>query len=135
MAEVGQVIEIKGKNVVVELQRQEACAKCKACTAGLQTTQMLLEAENQCEATKGDWVEVYLKEANFVKAVLIMYTIPLVALLLGLGLGYLLFSHELLVIGLGFVTMALAFITIRLNDKRFRTEKYRPIAIHKVDNA
>lgn len=129
MPEIGEVIEIKDHHVVVALERNEACGKCKACSAGLQTTQMILEAENQCEAVKGDMVEIYLKETNFVKAVLIMYTLPLIGLLIGLGIGALLFDEELLIIGMGILLTGIAFVLIRVNEKRFKTEAYRPVAI------
>lgn len=131
MAEVGEVIKINDPYVVVSLMRNEACGRCKACTAGLQETQMIMEAENQCDAKVGDFVEIYLKEENFLKAVFIMYSIPLIGLLLGIGLGYLLFNHELLIMLVGVIVMSLAYVLIRFNEKRFKTEKYRPIAISK----
>jgi sigma-E factor negative regulatory protein RseC len=90
---------------------------------------MILEANNQCNAQVGDLVEIYLKEENFLKAVFIMYSIPLIGLLLGIGIGYLIFDNELLIMLLGIVVMSLTFVMIRLNEKRFKTEKFRPIAI------
>lgn len=131
MAEVGEVIEVKDPYVVVSLMRSEACGKCKACTAGLQETQMIMEAENQCDAHVGDFVEIYLKEENFLKAVFIMYGIPLIGLMIGIGLGYLLFDHELMIMLVGIIVLAATYILIRVNEKRFKTEKYRPIAISK----
>lgn len=134
MAEVGLVKEVKGDYVVVGLVRNEACGHCKACSVGLQETEMILEADNQCHAEVGDLVEIYLKEENFLKAVFIMYSIPLIGLLLGIGLGYLLFNHELLIIATGLLLMSLTFVLIRLNEERFKTDKFRPIAIRNTSD-
>lgn len=134
MAESGQVIEIKENLVVVRLERQDACAKCKACVAGLESKDMFIEAENLCEASVGDWVNISLEQSNFLKAVFIVYTIPLIALILGLLIGYLIFRTEIGSIIVGFSFITLAFLTIKLNEKRFNNGKYRPIAeeiVHK----
>jgi len=131
MAEIGEVIEIKEPYVVVRLIRSEACGKCNACSVGLQSTEMILEAENQCGATIGDRVEIFLKETNFLKAVFIMYVIPLIALMIGLGIGYMIFESELIIFGIGILLMIGSYFAIRINEAHFRTSQYRPIAINK----
>lgn len=128
MAEAGQVIEIKGDNVVVRLVRQDACAKCKACIAGLESKDMFIEAENLCGSTVGDWVNISLEQSSFLKAVFIVYTIPLIAMLIGLLIGYIIFNNEVGALIVGFIFITLAFLTIKLNEKRFNNGKYRPIA-------
>lgn len=134
MAEVGQVIEVVNeKRLVIKLSRQEACGKCKACTVGLQEKDMLLEAENLCEAKLDDFVEIYLEKSSFLKAVLIMYTIPLLAFLLGLLIGYLLTKNELIIFGVGLAFMAIVFIAIRANEHRFNSAEYRPMAVKIVE--
>ncbi|MDA3847357.1 MAG: SoxR reducing system RseC family protein [Vallitaleaceae bacterium] len=131
MAEIGEVIEVKEPYVVVRLIRSEACGKCNACSVGLQSTEMILEAENRCDAKLGDQVEIFLKEANFLKAVFIMYVIPLFALMAGLVIGYMIFENELLIFGIGILMMATSYILIRMNEKRFKTSEFRPIALSK----
>lgn len=133
MAETGQVVDIKGQLVVVRLERQEACASCKACIAGLEAKDMFIEAENLCDAQTGDWVNISLEQSSFLKAVFIVYTIPLIALLIGLAIGYAIFRNELGAIIGGFLLLALSFLTIKGNEKHFNKGKYRPIAQEKVD--
>ena len=58
MAEKGIVVEKKNHLVVIKLKRQEACAKCRACIAGMSEQEMIMEAENRCNAQVGDWVEL-----------------------------------------------------------------------------
>lgn len=134
MAETGIVIKEAGKYVTVKLERREACAKCRACTAGFETKDMIIEAENLCDAKEGDQVEISLEQSNFLKAVLIMYTIPLTFLFIGLGLGYLIsFSFglqnvEVIAVICGFLLLALSYLIIRSNEDRWRDKKFRPIA-------
>lgn len=139
MAEVGEVVEVKGKDVKVRLLRKEACAKCGACTAGLKSEDMFIDALNVAHAQKGDWVEIKLNEQNFLKAVGIMYVIPLAGLLAGLGLGALvgkLFLPSLadvLAIVLGLAGAGLSFLMIHLNEDKFKTDKFKPKAVKVTD--
>lgn len=128
MAEIGQVIEEKGSFVVVSLQRQEACAKCGACTAGLKAKEMIVEAENMCNAKKGDMVNITLEKSNFLKAVIIMYVLPLLGLLAGIFVGYLLNTNEIIALIIGFIFLGITYGIIRLNEDKFNNKKYRPIA-------
>ena len=90
MAEKGQVIGLKNNEslAVIKMTRLEACAKCKACIAGMTEKEMFVEAENMCDAKVNDWVEVELEPNGFMNAVLIMYGLPFVAFMAGVLLGY-----------------------------------------------
>lgn len=133
MAEIGQVTEIKGDLIRVKLQRHDACDHCNACTAGIETEEMILEAENLCLAKPGDLVEISLEESNFLVAVIIMYIIPLVGLLAGIALGYVVggyttMNREVMALVFGFTLLAITYLIIRSNERRFNTRKFRPIA-------
>lgn len=138
MAEIGQVTEVKAESVVVRLFRQEACAKCGACTAGLESKDMFIEANNVCHATKEDWVEIYLEETNFIKAVAIMYGLPLVGLLLGVVIGTFAFRglsngfHDLVSLILGLLGAGIVYTAIHLNEGKFKTKRFRPKAVRIV---
>ncbi len=135
LAEVGQVIERKGNLVVVRLERHDACSSCRACIAGIDPKEMLLEATNACGAKEGDLVGITLEQSNFLKAVLIMYTIPLIALLMGLGLGYVVFRTEVGALLCGVVLLGSAFLLIRKNESHFNKGGYRPIANELIQKA
>lgn len=134
MAETGIVMKEHGNLVTVKLERNEACAKCKACTAGLASKDMILEAENLCHAKEGDIVTVSLEQTNFLKAVIIMYVFPLIALLAGIGIGYYVSALlgwkavELVAVIVGAIFTAITYMVIRLNDEKFRTKEYTPVA-------
>ena len=137
MAEIGQVIDSKGDIVRVKLQRHDACDHCNACSAGVETEEMILEAENLCLAQPGDLVEISLEESNFLAAVVIMYIVPLVGLLIGIGIGYTVggllgINEEVMALVIGFVTLAITYLTIKSNEAKFKTRKFRPIASNVV---
>jgi sigma-E factor negative regulatory protein RseC len=134
MAEVGKVINTKGPYLVVALERKEACAQCRACSMGHESKEMILEVENECNAIVGDKVTINLEKSNFLIAVVIMYTIPLISLLAGIGVGYLVAKNyiggnvELISLVVGLVFLAGSYLGIRKNEHRFNTKKFRPIA-------
>lgn len=134
MAEIGVVIKETSDYVTVKLERKEACAKCRACTAGMTSKDMIIEAENRCRAKSGDYVKISLEQSNFLQAVFIMYTVPLIFLFVGLGVGYgighvLQFGNtELLAIVCGFTLLAIAFFLIRANEEKWKNKKFRPVA-------
>lgn len=138
MAEKGVVVELKNQYAVVKMVRTEACAKCRACIAGMSEKEMFLEAENVCNAQVDDWVEMELSGNGFYQAVLIMYGIPLVALIGGILSGYYFFAPflrfsegkaDLLSFLVGMIAVGIAFLWVRSQEHRWRQKKYRPIAI------
>ncbi len=141
MAEIGQVVEVMDGEVKVKLLRKEACAKCGACTAGLDSKDMFIDAANMAKAREGEWVEIQLEESNFLKAVAIMYGIPLIGLLAGLALGSVMGAlfiprfADMLAIVLGLGGAGLSFVVIHMNEARFRTKKFKPKAVRIVDPA
>lgn len=139
MAEVGKVVSVEGEYVNLILKRKEACGKCRACTAGLTEKEMKMKARNLCGAKAGDNVEVFIEQANFMKAVLIMYGIPFVFFMTGILAGYygaiyLNLGHEVLFsIGLGLGLTLISFILIHLNEKKWSNGQFLPMAT-KISN-
>ncbi len=135
MAEKGQVINIKDNLAIIQMTRTEACAKCRACIAGMSKKEMIVEAENECDAKVGDWVEMELRDNGFLRAVLIMYGIPMIALFIGLLVGYFVLPPyapwiypEILSCLVGIFFTALALLWIRSQESRWEAKRYRPIA-------
>lgn len=128
MAEVGQVIEVKDTYVVVKLERSDACGKCQACTMGENSKEMILEAKNICKAKVGDLVSISLEQSNFLKAVGIMYGIPLIALLLGIGIGYVVSKSDMISLICGLLALAVCYFSIHRISKHMNMDQYRPTA-------
>lgn len=133
MAEKGQVIELKNNLAIVKMSRTEACAKCGACKSGSIENEMMIEAKNLCEADMGDWVEIDLQSQDFLKAIAIMYGIPLITLMLGFVLGYICFSNEFISFNLGLLFMVLSYLWIKQKEPYWRKQNFLPIAVKKLN--
>lgn len=129
MGENGVVISVNDDLIEVKLRRNEACSKCKACIAGLNDNEMIINAKNACGANIGDKVEIELKNENFLKAVGIMYGIPCVFFVIGVFMGQLLFS-ELAGLVIGGILVFGVYFFIRKNDHLFNKDEYTPVAVN-----
>ena len=136
MGERGQVVGMDNEYLKVQIQRNKACEKCRACMPSSDGTHMILNAKNECDAEIGDWVSIDLDNSVFMYAVMIMYGIPLVTMLMGFGLG-LWIAHILwLPLGeiIGFLTgvafAAITYIIIKLFEHKIDRKKATPIATH-----
>ncbi|MBR5468725.1 MAG: SoxR reducing system RseC family protein [Firmicutes bacterium] len=136
MAEKGLVMQEKGDSLVIKMKRKEACAKCRACVAGLTEKDMILEAKNMCRATVDDWVEVEISESGFLFVVGIMYGIPLIALLAGIFIGNFVLAPMLSFINpdvtsffTGLAFTGLAYLWIRSQEDRWKEKKITPLAV------
>ena len=87
MIKFGQVYEYNAETKMADIHfdRPDACKKCGACGSGSQQGTITLKAD--CKV--GDWVRVEMPEGRFLEATAIAYVIPLVGLLAGIGLGWL----------------------------------------------
>lgn len=134
--EYGIVKEIKDNRVVVSMVRTDACAGCRACKMGHEQQEMIIEAINECDANIGDKVGVEISTDAFISATLIMYALPLLGFLVGIGAGYALSygiykeTREYIPIMLGVVFLALTFLLIKVRQGKHLTDKYNPKAIH-----
>ncbi|MGX8795562.1 SoxR reducing system RseC family protein [Fusibacter sp. JL298sf-3] len=128
MERMGMIIESKGAVAKIKLMRHTACGSCGACQLGDDQKDILLTAKNEVSAEIGDVVEVGMPTAGILSAAFIMYVIPLIGLFLGLGIGTLVFKSgdtEVYAGLLGLGIMALAFLVIKLNEKRIlKSDKY-----------
>lgn len=137
--EVGEVIGIEDGRLVVRLQRMEACAKCRACTAGIEDKEMIIKAINDCNGKIGDKVTIALDSSDFYKATLIMYGIPFIMFLAGVFGGYYGSLHfdlpyaEVIGIVAGFLLILVTYGIIHTQEYRFKKTNYVPKAISIVE--
>ncbi|HHW66977.1 MAG: sigma-E factor negative regulatory protein RseC [Epulopiscium sp.] len=138
--EIGKVIAIKDRYAIVSLTRNEACQKCGACSHGHRSEEMILEADNLCNAKVGDQVGIDLAYSDFLKATFIMYGLPLITLFLGFfvgyfgsnKLGYVSIQEPAGIIG-AFIFMGITFLWIRLKEEKWKTQNYRPAIVEIVE--
>ena len=136
MNQQGYIVEIVDNiTAKLKLKRHSACASCGKCATTSEEKDIIVEVDNSIGAKVGDRVEVNMETMNVLKAAFIVYTIPLIALLIGIvGTFYVLnaisFNGNIEVISgvVGLVLTFIVFLILKKNDKKFRDSKeYIPI--------
>lgn len=137
--EEGIVVEVEGGIAKVAILKKSACEACAA--AGVchpqDADRSFLEAANPLGAVKGQKVKVVLAPQVYLKASIILYGIPMVALVGGaiaaknLAVQY---SGEAnsdlwaFIVGMG--CMLISFFFIRAyNNKVEKTQEYKPVIV------
>ena len=121
----GVVIEVTGHTAKVRASIHSDCDHCGLCPGN---NAMILEAANEAGANVGDRVLIQNKTMNGLLAAFIMFLLPLLAVVLGIVLGYYLsfrfmVSTKILMIAGGSLFGLGAFIFIRRLDKSLQSEK------------
>ncbi len=85
----GEVLALEGESARVRLRREGQCAACScaALCSPFGTEWMIVSAANPLRAGVGDEVEVAYRTAGRRRAVVLLYLLPLLALLAGAVLG------------------------------------------------
>lgn len=86
---VGKVEQVEGKFATVSIERQDMCGECHACEIVGEIKKCTIKCQNLCEGIPGESVEIELENSTFLKATALMYGMPLIGLVGGLGLGLL----------------------------------------------
>ncbi|MFV0504363.1 MAG: SoxR reducing system RseC family protein [Lachnospirales bacterium] len=126
MSEIGEIIKINKEEAVVKLRRVEACAKCKACLAGMEGKDMLLTATNSCKGSIGDKVIIELEPKPMLKATFILYGIPLITMVLGFLVASVITSNEIIIFLTGVLVLIITYLFIKLTDKKRDKKEYIP---------
>ncbi len=90
MKETGVVVEIKGGDAMVKFVRTSACGRCNACGMLSTQNQIVVSVPNSLGAEMGDRVTVSIVMKKALGASAIAYVFPLVMLVLGAFIGWLL---------------------------------------------
>lgn len=137
--EEGVVIEIVGQNARVAILKKSACESCAA--AGVchpqDADRSLMEAANPLNAVQGQRVKVVLAPQVYLKASIILFGIPMTALVGGaiiaknLAIRYVgQENSDLWAFVAGMACMVASFIFIRRYNKKVEsTQKYKPVIV------
>ena len=109
MTEYGEIVNIKGDTAFVKFQRTSSCGSCKACGMLSGQNEIIVEVQNTLDAKIRDYVAVKIKMNKAIKASSIAYVFPLLMLILGVFVGWLL-SEKLGVFANSDMSMALCAI-------------------------
>ena len=142
MIQTGTVIEtINGNKAKVHMKKHSACGDCGACQHGKENMELNIVAMNEIGAKPGDFVEVNMETQNVMGAAFIIYVIPLLALVLGIGVGSYVLNTigvqenvEVYAAGIGFVLTVIAYLIIkRFEDTFNKDKKYVPVVTRILD--
>ena len=117
LAAIGTVLSVDNGRASVVFARSKACGDCTAC-ASFGNGMQRVELENSLGAAEGDRVLIELHAGRVMKASLIMYGVPLAALIAGVLLGSR-FGDLYAALG-GIALSALALASIRLFEPRIK---------------
>ncbi|MGB5823082.1 MAG: SoxR reducing system RseC family protein [Proteocatella sp.] len=136
MKEYGVVLELIGDKAVVNVKRQSACGQCKACDLGTsEQKEINITAKNDLGAKVNDKVNLLIETPDLLKAVIIVYLIPLVALLAGVGISTYVtklmgIDGETISIIVGLACTALSYMIVKNKDAKLKkTKKYEPAIV------
>ncbi|HTG01461.1 MAG TPA: SoxR reducing system RseC family protein [Nitrospirota bacterium] len=135
--EEGVVAEVTGGLAKVAVLKKSACEQCAASGVCHPGDQDYLEAANPLGAKKGQKVKVVLAPQVYLKASIILYGIPMVALVGGAILGKNAALHfgassssDLWAFVCGALCMTVSFFFIRSYNKKVeKTQQYKPVIV------
>ena len=122
VTKTGVVRALEGRMAVAVTTREEACGHCKArgsCEAlGGTGANATVRAFNTVDAQIGDTVTIAMASTSLVKASFMIYMVPILALIGGIAMGFLVTKvtgvHENLAVGVsGGLSLGAAFLWLR----------------------
>lgn len=135
MEETGVVTSTQGPFAKVAVQRKSICDQCTAGTCHLTEEGAELDALNDIRAEVGQKVRVVLKPYSYLKGSLIVYGLPVLALVVGAVAGKEFFAErfkgldpELVSAIFAFGAFALSFVVIFFWSRRAEKKtEYKPV--------
>lgn len=138
LQEQGQVVAVEQGAVLVQVQRQSACGSCAArgaCGQGL--SQMLRPGRQQevwalanLPLTVGDRVVLGVSEQTLLRSAMLVYLLPLLALLLAAGAGRWLGLGEGMVIVSAVASFGAALLYLRSYSRRnANNDQIQPVVL------
>lgn len=136
MEEYGYIIEIlDDKTAKLKMQKHSACSACGKCVNSSEKKDIIVEVDNAIGAQIGDRVKVNMESVNVLKAVFLVYLVPLISFLITTIVAYFALDSfgiriniEEISFVIGILFMFLSFIILKKKDKTLRNSReYIPI--------
>ena len=115
-----------GEWIEVTFCHPEECEHCHGCDGGHKASVLTLRGEGRV----GDGAVVDLPDETLVKASLLGYLIPIAGLLLGMAIGRLVFSSDIIAAIGGAIGLAIPAGYVALTEKKRRNDpKWQPVLV------
>lgn len=119
--EIGTVIaRLKDNYAKVKIPKTSSCDDCseKGFCNPFGSNNMIIKSANKVNAQIGSRVRVAIKSVKEGKAIVILYVIPLIALLSGAFIGKRLWGSDAAAAALSFIFLIIAYLSIRYYSYR-----------------
>lgn len=131
MRQTGRVMKADRDRATVRFLRSDACGHCNACFT-LGSNEADIEIDNVLNAKEGDTVRIELHGKSVFKASLIVYGVPLIALIAGAALGSI-WGDMYTALG-GVLFAAGSFFILRALEPKFsRSKEFKPRMIEIIN--
>lgn len=78
MEQIGEIVELNGKNALVRINRVSMCGEnCASCSGGCKPTATVISATNGLSAKVGDTVKLQMNSGAFLLLAFIGYILPI----------------------------------------------------------
>ncbi|OON97825.1 MAG: hypothetical protein ATN36_02615 [Epulopiscium sp. Nele67-Bin005] len=130
---IGKVQQKDGDFLTVIIEQQELCGNCHACEVVGDKKTCTIQCRDKCGVQQGDFVEIEVASSPFSIANALIYGIPLMGMLIGLGLSYVVvptspYIHEFSKIIFSLIGIATGFVILKFKDKKESSEEILPYA-------
>jgi|UniRef100_A0A7C6A9C4 sigma-E factor negative regulatory protein RseC len=136
MEENGKVIELTENGAKVCVTPSQVCGSCvqaKACATIGAKTKIIL-ANNPINAQVGDWVKIELKEKSRTTSILLVFGLPILALLFGIIVGEIVAGDKMATI-FGGSGLIIALIVVKIVDNHLSQKaNFLPTIIEKISD-
>jgi sigma-E factor negative regulatory protein RseC len=137
VVETGRVAKIDVGKAIIEIEKGTACAKCHAgCACDLGKSTMVVEANDPIGVHVDQFVQLSIPNESVMRASLVVYAVPLFALIIGtlVGeyLGTTLGIKNVFEILVGFGALALSLLFVRYYNNLFKQNLKNQPVITKV---
>ncbi|MDY3119183.1 MAG: SoxR reducing system RseC family protein [Peptoniphilus sp.] len=129
MIQIGHILSVKNGFAYMEVSRKGACGSgCATCTSSAcESKSEFISIPNELNAEEGDSVELFVNDRFVLHSIYKLYGIPLVAFLLAVGLGQLVFpsvlaKRDIYIFALGALSLVISYFILRRVDKKHVNE-------------
>lgn len=120
----GRVVRLKGGTAYVEIVKSAECNGCKACVFGAKGDRLVLPARNDLLAAVGDRVEIIPPPPRPVFAFVMLFVLPLAALLVGLFIARAVTASEPWIIAGAAIGLGAGLSAVFAAEKLVFSKKY-----------
>lgn len=140
--EIGTVVAYNGNVALIHYHSKTSCSGCtqnKACGVPLLSQLSLTSADHKqnilqikCDIPliEGQKVEICIKERSVIFSAFLLYTIPIITLLISVLIGQYYINNELLLTFFIIITTSLSFKIVQLYCKKIEKDNAYQIKIH-----